>query len=281
MSKQRQPAWYIVILHLRSLLIFISLVGTMERHLVRQHSVLTKQYPGSSPTRSCFITSRWRWGSALGKVNAMAVLTVIGIFVVLIPFLFTTYRQQRRSADGKRTRGPGCARRANYRPPRTQDGSRHPQALADRRHPCAPHRVGALQRTAVLWAVLTSIKKPVEANSRTPKILGFQPTSGNYAELWLNMPAWDFAPYGIGLLALIALLVVVGIASKRWRVSRTAVYVGIVAALVPAALVLPNLANMAEFYGYFLNSIIVTVGTLVISISIGAWDMVLRHIPAS
>ena len=83
----------------------------------------------------------------------------------------------------------------------------------------------------------------------------------------------DFAPYGIGLLALIALLVVVGIASKRWRVSRTAVYVGIVAALVAAALVLPNLANMAEFYGYFLNSIIVTVGTLVISITSACWGI--------
>jgi hypothetical protein len=30
----------------------------------------------------------------LGKANAMAMLTVIGIFVVLVPFLITTYRQQ-------------------------------------------------------------------------------------------------------------------------------------------------------------------------------------------
>ena len=49
---------------------------------------------------------------------------------------------------------------------------------------------------AVLLAVLTSIKKPVEANSRTPKLLGFQPTSGNYAELWLNMPAGTLRPMG-------------------------------------------------------------------------------------
>ena len=32
---------------------------------------------------------------------------------------------------------------------------------------------------------------------------------------------------------------------------------------------IPRVANMAEFYGYFLNSVIVTVGTLVVSISIG------------
>ena len=43
----------------------------------------------------------------------------------------------------------------------------------------------------------------------------------------------------------------------------------IVIVLVGALLLLPKLTNMAEFYGYFLNSIIVTVGTVVISISIG------------
>lgn len=120
------------------------------------------------------------------------------------------------------------------------------------------------------WAVLTSIKTPIEANSRTPKIVGFEPTASNYAELWLNMPAKDFAPYGIGLLVLLGILVAVGVLSKGWRISRTVVYVGIVIVLVAAALVLPNLANMAEFYSYFMNSVIVTAGTLAISISIGA-----------
>jgi ABC-type sugar transport system permease subunit len=30
----------------------------------------------------------------LGKANAMAILTIIGVFVILIPFLITTYREQ-------------------------------------------------------------------------------------------------------------------------------------------------------------------------------------------
>ena len=34
----------------------------------------------------------------LGKANAMSVLTVIGIFVVLIPFLAMTYREQMEEA---------------------------------------------------------------------------------------------------------------------------------------------------------------------------------------
>ena len=119
------------------------------------------------------------------------------------------------------------------------------------------------------WTVLTSIKHPVEANARIPKIVGFAATADNYTELWLNMPAKEFAPYGIGLLVLFAILIVVGVLSKNWRVSRPAVTAGIVLVLVGALLILPRVANMAEFYGYFLSSVIVTVGTLVVSISIG------------
>ena len=108
--------------------------------------------------------------------------------------------------------------------------------------------------------------KPTRAS---PKIVGFAATADNYTELWLNMPAKEFAPYGIGLLVLFAILIVVGVLSKNWRVSRPAVTAGIVLVLVGALLILPRVANMAEFYGYFLSSVIVTVGTLVVSISIG------------
>lgn len=119
------------------------------------------------------------------------------------------------------------------------------------------------------WAVLTSLKRPIDANARVPKIIGFPITADNYTELWLNMPAKEFVPYGIGLLALILVLVAVGVLSKNWRVSRPAVSAGIATVFVAALVILPRLANMAEFYGYFLNSVIVTIGTLVISISIG------------
>jgi multiple sugar transport system permease protein len=119
------------------------------------------------------------------------------------------------------------------------------------------------------WTVLNSIKTPIEANSRTPKIVGFEPTAGNYAERWLNMPASEFVPYGLGLLALVAVLVFIGLASKNWRVSRSYVYAGISIVLVAALVILPQIAKMAEFYDYFLNSLIVTAGTLLVSISIG------------
>ena len=119
------------------------------------------------------------------------------------------------------------------------------------------------------WTALISIKQPVEANERVPKIIGFAATADNYTELWLNMPAKEFAPIGIGLLVLIAALVGFGVWAKRRSVSGPTVSLVIVGTLVAAALILPRIASMAEFYNYFLNSVIVTVGTLVISISIG------------
>ena len=56
--------------------------------------VLTKRTRCSSPTDHVGPPEDGVGFGQLGKANAMAVLTVIGIFVVLIPFLFTTYRQQ-------------------------------------------------------------------------------------------------------------------------------------------------------------------------------------------
>lgn len=120
------------------------------------------------------------------------------------------------------------------------------------------------------WTLLNSIKRPVDANARIPKIIGFQATSKNYADLWLNMPAEEFAPIGIGLLVFLVALIGFAVwASRRSVVSGPGTAVMVVVGLVVAAELLPRVANMAEFYSYFLNSVIVTVGTLVISISIG------------
>ncbi|MGQ9490851.1 MAG: carbohydrate ABC transporter permease [Anaerolineae bacterium] len=120
------------------------------------------------------------------------------------------------------------------------------------------------------WTLLNSIKRPVDANARIPKIIGFQATSKNYADLWLNMPAEEFTPIGIGLLVFLVALIGFAVwASRRSVVSGPGTAVMVVVGLVVAAELLPRVANMAEFYGYFLNSVIVTVGTLVISISIG------------
>jgi ABC-type sugar transport system permease subunit len=91
-----QKTWYVVIPHLRSLLVFISLIGIMDAYRVFDSIfVLTKQNPLYKADTIMYYNFKVALSfGQLGKANAMAVLTVIGIFVVLVPFLITTYRQQ-------------------------------------------------------------------------------------------------------------------------------------------------------------------------------------------
>jgi ABC-type glycerol-3-phosphate transport system permease component len=119
------------------------------------------------------------------------------------------------------------------------------------------------------WAILTSIKIPIDAFSMPPKIIGFIPTWRNYIELWLDMPVETFKPYGIGIVIILLFLVLVGVLASRAPKIRGYIYVGIAASILAMIFILPKVVPMAEFYRYFLNSVIVTVGVVTISISIG------------
>jgi multiple sugar transport system permease protein len=89
---------YVVIPHLRTLFIFIALITIMDSYRVFDSIfVLTKQNPIYSHVETLMYYN-YRVAvqfQRLGRANAMSVLTVIGIFVILIPFLYFTYKQQR------------------------------------------------------------------------------------------------------------------------------------------------------------------------------------------
>lgn len=123
--------------------------------------------------------------------------------------------------------------------------------------------------TPFIWTILNSLKLPKDANARTPRFI-FEPTTDNYAELWLNISVEEFVPYGLVLLGIVAALVVVGIFARRLPLPTTLVYAGIVGVLVTTLLTLPRFVNTAEFYDYSINSIIVTLGTLATSLTFGA-----------
>jgi len=91
-----QKTWYVIIPHLRSLLVFISLIGIMDAYRVFDSIfVITKQNPLFKADSIMYYNFKMALSfGQIGKANAMAVITVIGVFVVLIPFLITTYRQQ-------------------------------------------------------------------------------------------------------------------------------------------------------------------------------------------
>ena len=88
--------WHVAIPHLRSLFIFIGLISIMDSYRVFDSVfVLTQQNPIYDAETIMYYNFQVAMSfGRLGKANAMSVLTVIGIFVVLIPFLVMTYREQ-------------------------------------------------------------------------------------------------------------------------------------------------------------------------------------------
>ncbi|MBL8164747.1 MAG: carbohydrate ABC transporter permease [Anaerolineae bacterium] len=97
----------------------------------------------------------------------------------------------------------------------------------------------------------------------------FTPTGASYLELWVTSEGSDLVPVLVMALILVAVLAVVALGARRLGVARSSVYAMIVAIIVAFILFLPNLVPFAEFYDFFLNSVVVTVGTVAISISIG------------
>jgi multiple sugar transport system permease protein len=87
---------YVITPQLKSLFVFIFLIHIMDAYRVFDSIfVITGGNPAYKTTSVLYYTFRtaMAYGN-LGRANAMAILTVIGIFVVLIPYLVRTYKDQ-------------------------------------------------------------------------------------------------------------------------------------------------------------------------------------------
>ena len=91
-----QKIRHIVIPHLSSLTTLIFLMSTMDAYRVFDSVfVLSEMNPiYNADTMMTYTFQTAVTVQRLGKANAMAVLTVIGIMIILIPNLIQTYRQQ-------------------------------------------------------------------------------------------------------------------------------------------------------------------------------------------
>ena len=118
------------------------------------------------------------------------------------------------------------------------------------------------------WTTIQSFKTPRQANSRVPLFI-FEPTSDNYTDLWLKAIPDDPFFVAIVLVAIFGLLVLVAINARRFPVSRGYVYLAVLALGFAVLWSIPGYVKTQTFYDYFLNTIIVTAGTICISISIG------------
>ena len=118
------------------------------------------------------------------------------------------------------------------------------------------------------WTAVQSFKTPRQANSRVPLFL-FEATLDNYTDLWLKSIPSDPLPLTMAIVAALGLLVAVAMQAKRFPVPRGVVYLAVLAGVYATLWTIPNFVNTQTFYDYFLNTIIVTTGTICISISIG------------
>lgn len=120
------------------------------------------------------------------------------------------------------------------------------------------------------WTALQSFKTFRDANSRTPLFWGFTPTWENYQEVWLrSVPETGGATLAFSLLLIVVLLISALIFANQIPLPNSAVYGIVGAGFLILLWAIPRLADVSQFYDYFINTLIVTVGTIVVSISIG------------
>lgn len=95
-ASRLQKIWNIIIPHVQSLTILILLISIMDAYRVFDNvfvlSELNPIYKADTVMTYTFQTAITV--QRLGKANAMAVLTVVGVMIVLIPNLIQAYREQ-------------------------------------------------------------------------------------------------------------------------------------------------------------------------------------------
>jgi multiple sugar transport system permease protein len=118
------------------------------------------------------------------------------------------------------------------------------------------------------WTTLQSFKTLKDANSRTP-IFFFTPTWENYQQLWLRSVPENGALVAYFLLAAVVILICLLLFANYIPVRSSLIYAFVALGFAAILWGIPRLVDTAKFYDYFINTIIVTVGTVIVSISIG------------
>ncbi|MFZ4814447.1 MAG: carbohydrate ABC transporter permease [Phototrophicaceae bacterium] len=92
--------WYIALPHLRSLFVFITLISIMDTYRIFDSVlVLTQQNPIFNAETIMYYNFQVALSfGRLDKASAISMITVVGIFFTLVPFLIFTYREQLKDA---------------------------------------------------------------------------------------------------------------------------------------------------------------------------------------
>jgi len=118
------------------------------------------------------------------------------------------------------------------------------------------------------WAAQNSIKFTRDTISKTPTLWGFDVTADPYRKFWFRdeeQNMWQVALFFLALSLVVGVLVWAGRRAETTWPWNT----GVVFTLWIALQLFPRLFDMNREFDYFLNSVFVTVLTVIISISIG------------
>ena len=113
------------------------------------------------------------------------------------------------------------------------------------------------------WTAMQSFKTLQDANARTPKFF-FTPTWENYQELWLRSVPENGAAIAFFVLLAVVALIGLLLAAEHLPLPKGLTYAGVAAGFVALLSVIPQVVDTAKFYDYFINTLIVTVGTGVV-----------------
>ena len=122
--------------------------------------------------------------------------------------------------------------------------------------------------TPFLWTTLQSFKSFKDAFSRVPVFI-FQPTWANYQEVWIRSLPDAGSAVGYFILLAAVMLTCLMLFARHIPFNSTWIYIGGLIGYGILLWAIPQMVYMQKYYKYFINTIIVTVFTILISISIG------------
>lgn len=90
-----QRLFHVIIAHLRSLVLFAAMIGVMDGYRFFESSYqITQGGPGSATESLMYFNYYISFRElSLGKGSAISVLSVMGTFLIMAPFLYLTYRE--------------------------------------------------------------------------------------------------------------------------------------------------------------------------------------------
>jgi ABC-type glycerol-3-phosphate transport system permease component len=119
-----------------------------------------------------------------------------------------------------------------------------------------------------VWTTLQSFKTLKDANSRPP-LFFFTPTWQNYQEVWLRSVPENGAQIAFFVLLFLVILICLLLFAEYIPIPNKVIYAVVLVGFVALLWGIPRLVETTKFYEYFINTLIITVGTVVVSISIG------------